>query len=140
MMWSLPGFRNKPSSGSIVKFCREMRLRVLVGGIALLVGQPTVMDGSSKRQFACSPACVLAFILYQNEQFLMLSNPRTGGRWEVVNGALEVNETILGGVLRGVAEEAGAQVSVRPLGVLHTFNYSYDDKVRYMINTSYLRV
>jgi hypothetical protein len=50
------------------------------------------------------------------------------------------DKTILEGLHREVSVEAGTQVSVRPLGVLHTFNYPYDDRLRYLINSCYLLI
>lgn len=98
--------------------------------------QPSVTS-STGRTFACSPAAVLVFIINENEQFLLLRHPERAG-WEVVNGALEAQETVLEGVLREVAEEAGPEVRIRPLGSLHIQTFHYDEQVRFMLSLSYL--
>jgi 8-oxo-dGTP pyrophosphatase MutT (NUDIX family) len=100
--------------------------------------QPIITDAAGQRQFTCSAAGVLAFIIDPDEHFLLLSNPKRDGKWEVVNGALEAEETILEAVLREVREEAGEHVQVRPLATLHTYTYCYDAHVQYMISVAYL--
>ena len=67
----------------------------------------------------------------------MLSHPKRSG-WEVVNGALDADETVLDGVLREIAEEAGPRVRVRPLGAIHIASFHFDSKVQYMISLHYL--
>jgi 8-oxo-dGTP diphosphatase len=99
--------------------------------------QPRV-TAAGGRQFACSAAAVLGFIVDDQKRILLLSHPRRPGRWEVVNGALEAGETVLDGVLREVREEAGLAVRVRPLGTVHTWTFRYDDTVQYMISIGYL--
>jgi hypothetical protein len=54
--------------------------------------QPRVTDVSGRRQFACSAAAVLGFIVDDQKRILLLSHPRRPGMWEVVNGALEAAE------------------------------------------------
>ena len=103
-----------------------------------MTNQQPVITVSRGRRFACSPAAVLAFIVNDNDQFLMLSHPRRQGTWEVVNGALEAEETVLEGVLREVHEEAGPHIEVQPLGLLHAYTFRYDDTARYMLSLSYL--
>lgn len=98
--------------------------------------QPTV-TATNGRAFACSPAAVLVFIINEREEFLLLRHPQRPG-WEIVNGALEAGETVLAGVLREVAEEAGPAVRVRPLGAVHIQTFHYDEQVRYMLSLSYL--
>lgn len=102
------------------------------------MSQPVVFDRTGRRRFACSAAGVAAFIVKPGEQLLMISAPKTGGRWTVVSGALEPGETLLEGVLREVREELGERARVRPLGVLHAYTYHYDDAVRYAIGICYL--
>jgi ADP-ribose pyrophosphatase YjhB (NUDIX family) len=99
--------------------------------------QPLVTD-TRGRQFACSAAGVLAFIIDDQERFLLLSSPKRPGRWEVVNGALNAGETLLDGAIREIREEAGASIQVRPLGVVHAYTFRYDDIVQYMISIAFL--
>lgn len=58
--------------------------------------------------------------------------------WQVISGSLEAAETVLEGVLREVSEEAGPQLRVRPLGVVHAHSFHFDAQVRYMIGIHYL--
>ncbi|MEM7033236.1 MAG: NUDIX hydrolase [Chloroflexota bacterium] len=102
--------------------------------------QPTIMDATGRRTFSCSAAAVQAVIINNREEILMLSSPtrNADGAWQVISGALEAEETILAGVLREVSEEAGPDIRVRPLGVVHTSTFHYDEQVRYVITVYYL--
>jgi 8-oxo-dGTP pyrophosphatase MutT (NUDIX family) len=100
--------------------------------------QPLITDATGRRQFVCSPAAVLAFIVDQSERFLMLAHPSRPDRWEPVNGALDAEETILEAVLRETSEEAGDQIQVRPLGTVHAYTYRFDDSAQFMISIAYL--
>lgn len=99
--------------------------------------QPIIVDTRGRR-FSASAAGVLAFVIDRDERFLLLSSPKRPNRWEVVNGALDGGETILDAVLREVREEAGGDLSVRPLGAVHAYTYRYDDIVQHMISIAYL--
>lgn len=101
------------------------------------VAQPPVVVSEKGRPFACAPAALLVFLINEREEFLLLRHPfRTG--WEVVNGALEANETLADGALREVREEAGPEVQARLLGPVHTQNFHYDRQVRYMLSLSFV--
>jgi ADP-ribose pyrophosphatase YjhB (NUDIX family) len=100
--------------------------------------QPLISTANGTRQFACSAVAVAVFVVNQDGQILLLAHPRRQGAWEVVNGMLERNETILGGVLRELYEEIGAAVRVRPLGTVHTFTDAYDERVQHMVTICYL--
>jgi 8-oxo-dGTP pyrophosphatase MutT (NUDIX family) len=99
---------------------------------------PVVSSSKGKRRFACFPVAILAFVVNDAEELLLLAHPDRGGAWEVINGALEAGETVLEGALRETREEAGPDVQVRPLGTAHVSSFHYDDQVRYMISLSYL--
>lgn len=104
-------------------------------------GQPSVTDAAGQRSFACSPAGVEAFIVDRQERLLLVSCPdkrRAPGKWEVLNGALEAEETLLQGVLREVREEGGPELRVRPLGVIHAYTFRYDRQVPYMAGICFL--
>ncbi len=103
-----------------------------------MTNQQPVVTVSRGRQFVCSPVAVLGFIINDADQILMLSHPRRNGTWEVVNGALEAEETVLAGVLREVREEAGPNIRVQPLGMLHAYTFRYDDAAPYMLSLCYL--
>ena len=100
-------------------------------------GSQPLVRTTSGRPFACSPAAVLVYIIDAAERFLMLRHPQRSG-WEVVNGALDAGETVLDAVLREVAEEAGPDVKVAPLGAAHVETFHYDDAVRFMLSISYV--
>ena len=98
--------------------------------------QPTVVaeDG---RLFAVQPAAVFVFIVRDDERVLLLRQPGAPG-WRSVGGAVEAGETLLGAAMREVAEEVGAGVRVRPVGVAHAWTYRYDDAIRQMIDVAWV--
>jgi 8-oxo-dGTP pyrophosphatase MutT (NUDIX family) len=101
-----------------------------------VTGQPTT-TAANGRVFACSPAAVLGMIVDDDERFLLLEHPTEPG-WQIVNGGLEADETVLDGARREVREEAGPWLRVRPLGVVHVCTWRYDDGVTHMIDVTYL--
>jgi len=102
--------------------------------------QPFLTNAQGTRRFACSAVAVQAIILKEDERLLLLSSPTRNrpGEWQIISGGLEAAETVLDGVLREVSEEAGPQMQVRPLGVVHAQTFHYDDHVPYMIGIYYL--
>jgi 8-oxo-dGTP pyrophosphatase MutT (NUDIX family) len=102
------------------------------------VQQPYVTAVDGKRRFACSPVAVLAFIVNEREEILLMAYPVQQGGWQVVNGAMEAGETVLEAVLRETYEEAGSDLQVRPLGTVHISAFHYDARVRYMLSIAYL--
>jgi ADP-ribose pyrophosphatase YjhB (NUDIX family) len=102
-----------------------------------VTNQQPIVEDSRGRRFAMSAAAVLAFIINEEREILMLKHPQRDG-WEIVNGALDEEETVLEGVLREISEEAGPDLKVRPLGTIHTHTFRYDDRIQYMISISYL--
>ncbi|MCP5097864.1 MAG: NUDIX hydrolase [Chloroflexi bacterium] len=99
-----------------------------------------VMVAANKRPFAASAVALQAIIINEQEQVLLLSSPQRNlnGEWQIISGGLEAEETVLDGVLRETAEEAGEGVMVRPLTVIHTQTFHYDEEVPYMIGIYYL--
>ena len=69
---------------------------------------------------------------------LLLRSPRRTRGWEIVNGGLEAEETLLEGVAREVAEEAGPAVRIDVLGTAHAMTWRYDDRVPHMISTFFV--
>jgi ADP-ribose pyrophosphatase YjhB (NUDIX family) len=100
--------------------------------------QPHVMTSDGKRSFVCCPVAVLAFILNQREELLLMRHPQQLTGWQVVNGAMEAGESALEAALRETHEEAGQSIKVRPLGTVHVSSFHYDDNVRYMLSIAYL--
>ena len=100
--------------------------------------KPIVTTADGSRKFACSPAAVLGIIINDREEILLLAHPDLGGGWQVVNGAMEAGETVLNAALREIAEEAGSEILVSPLGTVHVSTFHYDQQVRYMLSIAYL--
>ena len=100
--------------------------------------QPYVTAVDGKRKFVCSPVAVMAFIVNDREEILLMAHPDQQGGWQVVNGAMEADETVLQSVLRETREEAGSDLRVRPLGTIHISAFHYDERVRYMLGVAYL--
>src|SRR5262245_29152821 len=102
--------------------------------------QPFMTNALGTRHFACSAVAVQAIILNADERVLLLSSPTRNrpGEWQIISGGLEAAETVLAGVLREVSEEAGPQIQVRPLGVVHAHTFHFDAQVPYMIGIYYL--
>lgn len=100
--------------------------------------QPIVVS-ERERPFATSAIALQAIIINEDEQLLLLSSPRrsTYSGWQVVSGGLEAGETILDGTLREVREEVG-EIAVRPLTVLHSQTFHYDENVPFMVGIFYL--
>lgn len=98
---------------------------------------PTVTSPTIGRSFACFAGAALVFVVDSQERILLLSNTRSGGRWEVINGAYEAGESLLDGALRELHEEAGPAVRVKPLGVVHAYTHHFDEGVQ-MISVAYL--
>jgi 8-oxo-dGTP pyrophosphatase MutT (NUDIX family) len=93
---------------------------------------------SSGRSFATFPAAVVVPIVNPQGELLLLESPRRPGWWEPVNGAVDDGETLLEAALREVREEAGPDLQVRPLGVVHASTFAYDARLRRMISVVYL--
>jgi 8-oxo-dGTP pyrophosphatase MutT (NUDIX family) len=68
--------------------------------------------------FETHPAAVVVPIVNRREELLLLESPLRPGWWEPVNGAVEKEETLIEAALREVREEVGADLRVRPLGVV----------------------
>jgi 8-oxo-dGTP pyrophosphatase MutT (NUDIX family) len=100
--------------------------------------RPRTIAASSGRSFATFPAAVVVPIVNRREELLLLESPRRPGWWEPVNGAVDDGETLLDAALREVREEAGPDLRVRPLGVVHASTFAYDAQVRHMISVVYL--
>jgi 8-oxo-dGTP pyrophosphatase MutT (NUDIX family) len=88
--------------------------------------------------FATFPAAVVVPVVNSDEEFLLLENPRRAGLWEPVNGAVDEGETLLAAALREVREEAGPDLEIRPVGVVHASTFAYDARLRQMISVVYL--
>ena len=103
----------------------------------MLTNQPNIISQKG-RPFAASAIALQAIIINEQEQILLLNSPTRNQGWQTISGGLEANETILDGVRREVAEEAGPDVQVRPLGVIHAQTFHYDKNVRFMVAIHYL--
>ena len=105
-----------------------------------MASQPELV-GDNGRRFAGFAAAVLVFIIDPStRRFLLLSSPPKRGRpgWEIVNGGLDAGESVLEGVRREVAEEAGPEVALRVLGSVHSWTYRYDSSVTHMLSLAFV--
>jgi 8-oxo-dGTP pyrophosphatase MutT (NUDIX family) len=105
-----------------------------------VASQPELV-GANGRRFAGFAAAVLVFIIDpSSRRFLLLSSPAKRGRpgWEVVNGGLEAGESLLEGVRRESAEEAGPDVRLSVLGAVHSWTWRYDDAVTHMLSLAFV--
>jgi glycosyltransferase involved in cell wall biosynthesis/ADP-ribose pyrophosphatase YjhB (NUDIX family) len=116
---------------------RLRKLELEGGGPGKAAGNAPVVVTERGRPFTCVPVALLVFVVNDQEEFLLLRHPQRAG-WEVVNGALEANETLAAGALREVVEEAGPEARVRLLGPVHIQNFHYDQQVRYMLSLGFL--
>ena len=100
-----------------------------------MAAQPELV-GANGRRFAGFAAAVLVFIIDpSSRRVLLLKAPGRDRGWEIVNGGLEAGETLLDGVAREVAEEAGPSVAISVLGTVHAMTWHYDDEIPHMIST-----
>jgi 8-oxo-dGTP pyrophosphatase MutT (NUDIX family) len=100
--------------------------------------RPPTITAVSGRTFATFPAAVVVPIVNRQGELLLLESQRRAGLWESVNGAMERGETLLEAALREVREEAGPDLRVRPLGVVHASSFAYDARVTRMLSVVYL--
>jgi 8-oxo-dGTP pyrophosphatase MutT (NUDIX family) len=100
--------------------------------------RPQTITAASGRLFTTFPAAVVVPIVNAREELLLLESQRRPGLWEPVNGAVDQGETLLEAALREVREEAGPELRVRPLGVVHASTFAYDARVQRMISVVYL--
>jgi 8-oxo-dGTP pyrophosphatase MutT (NUDIX family) len=100
--------------------------------------RPQTITASNGRLFATFPAAVVVPIINPREELLLLESRRRPGLWEPVNGAVDEGETLLEAAQREVREEAGPEVRVRPLGIVHASTFPYDARVQRMISVVYL--
>ncbi len=100
--------------------------------------QPIIVSRGG-RPFPTSAIALQAIVINDAEQCLLLSSPRRNkqNEWQTVSGGLDAQETILDGTLREVREELG-EVVVRPLAVLHSHTFHYDEDVPFMVGIYYL--
>jgi ADP-ribose pyrophosphatase YjhB (NUDIX family) len=103
-----------------------------------MYGRGIVSDAG--RTFAGYPVALQAVVVDNEERVLLLANPVAANAtlWQVVSGGMEADESVLDGTLREVREELGAQVRVRPLGVIHAHTFRYDSSIPRMIGIYYL--
>ncbi len=94
------------------------------------------LNAENGREFTCFPAAILVLVVNDVDEVLLFS--KEAGRWAVIAGGVEDNETILDAALRELREEAGANVNVLPIGVSHAHTFHYDDSTRNMISIYYV--
>ena len=97
----------------------------------------TSISSLSGRKFACLPVALLGYVINEKKEFLFLRR-KGENSWEILSGALEAGENTLDGILRELKEELGDEIMIKPLGVLHAFTFTFDDKVKEMISLGFL--
>ena len=92
------------------------------------------------RQFPTYPVAIQALFVNDDARVLLLSSPRRNrtNEWQVISGGMDANETILEGAIREAHEEAGEQIEIRPLGLIHAQSFTYDANIPYMLSMHYL--
>jgi class 3 adenylate cyclase/ADP-ribose pyrophosphatase YjhB (NUDIX family) len=103
-----------------------------------LARQPTMVTDDGQREFACFPAAILGFVVNDDDEILLLSHPARKGGWEVINGAMREGESPVVALLREVSEEAGSGLTIRPVGLVHTFLYRFDSAIPAMLSIAYV--
>jgi ADP-ribose pyrophosphatase YjhB (NUDIX family) len=110
-----------------------------IAGVSMSGKQLFITTSSPKlRQFATSAVAVQAILVNKANEILLLHSPSRNHGWQLVSGALEAGETLLGGTQRELFEELGMAVKARPLGVVHAQTFHFDESVSYMIGIYYL--
>lgn len=99
-----------------------------------------IIVSERERPFTTYPVAIQVILMDNQQRILLLSSPRRNrpNEWQVISGGLEANETVLDGARRETGEEAGPDVRVRPLGVLHVQTFKYDRRIPYMLGVYYL--
>jgi len=85
----------------------------------------------TKKRFRAIPAVYL--LLIKNEKILLLLRKNTGfedGNYGLVSGHLEPNETIMQAMVRETKEEAGIDINLNDLELLHVLNRQELDNER----------
>lgn len=97
---------------------------------------PYLVAANGRRFAGFATAVLVVIIDPANDRFLLLESPAKRGRpgWEVVNGAVDEDETLETAAYREVAEEAGADVGIRLLATVHAYNWRYDDVVTELVS------
>ena len=106
-------------------------------------GDDPAVYAASGRRFAASVVGVVALIVDAEERFLMFSRDRPPSRdgagvWEAISGGLEARESLIDAVLREVREEAGSELRVEPLGVVHAYTVPFDAVVTHLTSICFL--
>ncbi len=96
--------------------------------------RPTIVAENGRR-LSCFPAAVLVILVNSRNELLLFS--KSVDSWEIIAGGIEDQETILDAALRELEEEAGKNISVEPVGVVHAHSFHYDQQVRNMISIYY---
>ncbi len=94
-----------------------------------------VVTAKNGRTFSCFPAAILVIVVNARGEVLLFS--KSSGAWEVIAGGMESGENVLEAALRELGEEAGANLSVQPVGVVHAHTFAYDEAVPNMISICY---
>lgn len=98
------------------------------------MGQPIVVS-ERQRPFPTYPVAVQTILMDEQMRVLMLTSRPTDpyGGWQIISGGLEGNEAVLAAAIRETHEEAGPDLQIRPLGIVHVQTFNYDNNIPMMI-------
>ena len=88
------------------------------------------------RPFPCFPAAVVVIVVNEAAEVLLFSSKP--GEYEAIAGGVEVDESLLEAALRELHEEAGADLQVEPVGVVHAYMFPFDQHIRQMISICFV--
>ena len=135
------GFISSPALLHSLKYNSQINRKLLPSTARkdCMIKQPVVYS-EGKRPFYAYPAAIQAMIINDQQEILLLHSPKRNqaNEWQVVSGGVEHNETFLDAALREAGEEAGANLQLRPLGIVHAQTFKYDNNVPYMMSVHYL--
>lgn len=98
--------------------------------------QTKKMTSESGRKFSTFPAAVVAFIISQDEEFLLLRCSRKLG-WQVPSGAIEAGESPLQALDRELLEELGQEFTYQLPGLVDASSVRLDAKIA-LLSIGYL--
>ena len=96
-----------------------------------------IVTAAGGREFAAFPVAVLAFVLNDREEFLLLKRPSESA-WQIPSGALESGEAPVQGVTRELREELGAGFRHRVLGPVHATSFRFDERITAMLSIGFV--
>ena len=98
--------------------------------------QPGVTSESG-RYFAAFPIALLAYVVNDREEFLILRRPGKS-RWEIPAGVLEPREAPVEGMRRELREELGDAAQLGLRGLVHAVPIRFDRQIPQLVSLGFL--